>query len=121
MCVLLFAFILHNVKGEDCSPCHCEGNTMDCTGAESIPMEFLYHLVSFDRIVIPSHLIDRNLLKLGVVLEPTDTRECTYICTIPEVKSTCYCEVSFHFIALHDCRVYLCIYIYIYIYIILML
>jgi hypothetical protein len=36
-----------------------------------------------------------KMLDLGITFQPTDPRECAYLCTIPYVKLTCICEVSF--------------------------
>ena len=92
--LLSMSLTYSSVNGNECLPCRCETETINCAGVESIPLELLYMIGSFDRIIIPSHLIDHKILQLSIVLEPTDTRECTFICTIPNVRSTCLCQVS---------------------------
>ena len=92
--LLLLSFTFTYVNGEECFPCRCEGETIDCTGADVIPSYVLNNMYMFERIIMPSHLIDGNLLQQGLLLEPTDTGECVYICSIPGVKSTCTCKVS---------------------------
>jgi hypothetical protein len=83
------------VNGDDCQPCHCEEETIDCSGVDVIPTQLFYRMDSFQRIIMPSRLIDGKILQLGLIVEPTDTRECAFICTIVNVRSTCTCAVSF--------------------------
>jgi hypothetical protein len=93
--LLLFTILnLGITHGEDCYPCSCESETMDCTGVQYIPPNLYYRMIAMQRIVMPSVLIDSTMVQLGVTLQPIDTYECIYICTIPHVKSTCSCDVS---------------------------
>ena len=96
MFVLLFIILnLTSTNGQDCEPCHCEAEIMDCTGADYISSDLFYVMISYEKVVMPTHLIDRKMLDLGITFQPTDPRECAYLCTIPYVKLTCICEVSF--------------------------
>jgi hypothetical protein len=60
--VLLFIILnLTSTNGQDCEPCRCEAETMDCTKADYISSDLFYVMISYEKVVMPTHLIDRNV------------------------------------------------------------
>ena len=94
--LLLCSWIFQSGYGSDCFPCRCDLGTLDCTGVDFIPPDHYEMMPSFQKVVMPASLINRRLVDLEVLIQPTDTRECVTLCRINGLRSTCLCQVSFY-------------------------
>jgi hypothetical protein len=92
--VLFVSILIQLIRGDYCFPCVCEYDFVDCSEAQFIPPHVYRHIAMSPMVIVPAYLIDRQLVQLQVLIQPTDTQECTRICSMTNVRTTCTCEVS---------------------------